>query len=245
MISFTPSEEQQMLIETVHRYSLNDVRPIAHDADECGDLPESVLKTGWEIGILPCNIPEAMGGLGDYSALTGALACEELAYGDLALALRLMAPALVAIPLVLDGTDAQRKEWLPLFRETPLTRRWSTRRAVRSGPSPDHATPHNDHFVLDGQKAYVPLAERASWILTYAWNPEASRVDAFFVRGDAEGVKIGPREKLMGVRALPTYQVTLNNVQVGTDCRLGGARGADFARLLAHSRVALAAMASA
>jgi alkylation response protein AidB-like acyl-CoA dehydrogenase len=81
------------------------------------------------------------------------------------------------------------------------------------------------------------------WILTYAWNPEASRVDAFFVRGDAEGVEIGPREKWMGVRALPTYPVTLHNVQVGADCRLGGAQDANFARLLAHSRVALAAMA--
>ncbi len=47
----------------------------------------------------------------------------------------------------------------------------------------------------------------------------------------------------MGVRALPTYPVTLDNVKVGADCRLGGEYGCDFARLLAHSQVALAALA--
>ena len=41
MISFTPTEEQQMLIDAVRRYSANDVRPVAHDSDENGGFPES------------------------------------------------------------------------------------------------------------------------------------------------------------------------------------------------------------
>jgi len=56
-------------------------------------------------------------------------------------------------------------------------------------------------------------------------------------------VQIGPREKLMGLRALPTYPVTLDGVKVGANCRLGGEAGCDFGRLLAHSQVALAALA--
>ena len=72
MISFTPTDEQTMLIEAVRRYSENDVRPIAHEADETGELPAPVVNTGWEIGILPGNIPEDMGGFGDaHSAVTG------------------------------------------------------------------------------------------------------------------------------------------------------------------------------
>lgn len=247
MISFTPTDEQQMLIETVRRYAINNVRPVAHDADEGGAFPADVLQTGWELGILPGNIPEALGGFGEaHSALTGTLAYEELGYGDLSLALHLMTPALVAIPLVLDGTEAQREEFLPLFLDEtppPVTAALIEPR-LHFAPNDlkTTATCENSEFVLNGRKAYVPLAEGAQWILVYAWNPDAGQVDGFLVRGDAEGLTVGPREKLMGVRALPTYPLTLNDVRVDAAYRLGGEHGIDFARIQAYSRVALAAL---
>ena len=248
MISFTPTEEQQMLVDTVRRYATNNVRPVAHEADEGGGFPADVLQTGWELGILPANIPEALGGFGeDHSALTGALAYEELAYGDLSLALHVMTPALVAIPLVLSGTDAQREEFMELFLDEtppPVTAAMIEPR-IRFNPARPQttATPQGDGWVLSGRKAYVPLAEGAEWILVYAWNTRDERVDAFLVRGDAEGVTVGAREKLMGVQALPTYPVTLENVQVAAEYRLGGEQGIDFPRIQAHSRVALGALA--
>jgi alkylation response protein AidB-like acyl-CoA dehydrogenase len=246
MISLTPTEEQQMLVDTIRRFSTNDVRPIAHDADESGALPESVLRTGWEIGVLPGNIPEAMGGFGEtYSAVTGVLAYEELAFGDLALAMQVMAPALAAIPLMLDGTDPQREQLLPLFLDEQPPHFTAALIEPRIHFNPRDlkttATPDNGHYVLNGKKAYVPLAEGAEQILVYAQN--GNQVDGFIVNGTAEGLTIGPREKLMGLRALPTYPVTLDNVKVGADCRLGGEQGCNFARLLAHSQVALAALA--
>lgn len=248
MISFTPTEEQQMLIDAVRRYSANEVRPAAHEADESCGFPDKVIRTGWALGILPGNIPEAMGGFGDaYSAVTGALAYEELAYGDLSLALHLMTPALVAVPLMLDGTPDQRAEFMDLFLDEtppPVT-------AALIEPRIDFdparlkttAAAENGHYRLNGQKVYVPLAEGAEWILVYAWNLDAGQVDGFFVRGDAPGLAVGPRERLMGVRALPTYPLTLEDVRVEAAYRLGGEAGADFARLMAHSRVALAALA--
>lgn len=248
MISFTPTDEQQMLVDAVRRYSTNDVRPAAHDADESGAFPGSVLDTGWEIGILPGNIPEALGGFGDdYSALTGALAYEELAFGDVSLAMQLMTPALVAIPLILDGADAQRDDLLPLFLDEQPPRVTAALMEPRIHFDPRElkttAISEDDRYVLNGKKAYVPLAEGAEQILVYAWNQDAGQLDGFFVRGDAQGVTVGPREKLMGLRALPTYPVTLENVQIGADCRLGGVAGCDYERLLAHSQVALAALA--
>lgn len=248
MISFTPTEEQQMLVDAVRRYATNNVRPVAHESDEGGAFPEAVIRTGWEIGILPGNIPEDLGGFGEsYSALTGALAYEELAFGDLSLAMHVMTPALVAMPIMLEGTDAQREEFMELFLDEtppPLTAALIEPRILFT---PDKlqttAARHNGGYVLSGKKAYVPLAEGADWILVYAWNEEAGKVDGFLVRGDAAGLTVGPREKLMGVQALPTYPVTLENVAVDAAYRLGGETGANFARLQAHSRVALAAMA--
>ena len=248
MISLTPTDEQQMLVDAVNRYSCNEVRPIAHHADESGELPEAVVRTGWEIGILPGSIPESMGGFGEsLSALTNVLAYEELAYGDLALALRLMTPATVALPLVLAGTDAQRDEWLPLFLDEtpPPVTSALIERSIRFDPTHPQtvAARANGSYVLNGQKMYVPLAENAALLLVYAWNAEAGQVDGFLVPGDADGVQVGPREKLMGVRALPTYSLTLDNVRVAAGQRLGGENGLDFERLLARSQVALGALA--
>jgi alkylation response protein AidB-like acyl-CoA dehydrogenase len=248
MFSLTPTDEQQMMIDAVRRYADHDARPCAHDADESGEFPDSVLRTGWELGLLPGNIPEAIGGFADeYSAVTGVLAYEELAYGDLSLTLRLMTPALVAIPLMLDGTDEQRAQLLPLFMdETPpnVTAALIEPR-INFNPTAlkTTATKENGQYALNGQKIYVPLAQGAEWILIYAWNLDAGQVDGFIARGDADGLIVGEREKLMGARALPTYPVTLDNMKVGAECRLGGETGGDFARLLNHSRVALAAMA--
>jgi alkylation response protein AidB-like acyl-CoA dehydrogenase len=246
MISLTPTEEQQMLIDTIRRYSVNDVRPAAHDSDESGAFPESVVQKGWEIGVLPGNIPESMGGFGEaHSAITGVLAYEELAYGDLSLALRLMSPALVAIPLVLSGTDEQREQQLPLFldEKPPRVTAALIEPLINFNPRAPQTTATRDNggYTLNGKKIYVPLADGAEEILVYAANE--GQVDGFLVNGSAEGLTIGPREKLMGVQAFPTYPVTLDNVHVGADCRLGGENGSNFSRLLAHSQVALAALA--
>lgn len=248
MIHFTPTDEQQMLIDAVRRYSLNAVRPAAHDADESGDLPDSILKTGWELGILAGNIPESMGGFAEsYSALSGVLAYEELAYGDLALALRLMSPALLAVPLMVEGTDDQRRSLLPLFLDEspPAVTAALIEPSIRFDPACPKTTAHreNGHYLLKGKKATVPLAKDAEWILIYAWNEDEQRTDAFIVRGDTDGLVMGERERLMGVRALPTYPLTLENVRVGADCRLGESQGANIGRLLAHSQIALAALA--
>lgn len=248
MISLTPTEEQKMLTETVRRFSENDVRPCAHEADENGAFPGSITQIGWELGILPGNIPEALGGFGEsHSAVTGVLAFEELAYGDLSLAMQVMTPSLVAIPLVLDGTDAQREELMPLFLDEKPPRVTAALIEPRINFDSSHlkttATTDDGGFVLNGHKAYVPLAEGAEWLLVYAWNPDAGQVDGFLVRGDAPGVTVGPREKLMGVRALPTYPVALDHVNVEAAYRLGGEKGINFARLQAYSRVALAALA--
>jgi len=249
MFSLTPTDEQQMLIDTVRRYATEVVRPAAHDADERGAFPDRLAQTGWELGILPGSIPESLGGFADeYSAMTGALACEELAYGDVSLALRLMTPALVAVPLLLAGTDAQRAQMMEQFLdETPPP---VTAALLEPSVSFDPlrlqttATLDSDGcYALNGRKVGVPLAEGAASILVYALDMEAGQVQGFFVEGGAPGLTIGPREKLMGLRALPTHPLALENVRVDPAQRLGGEAGSDFGLILAHSRVGLAALA--
>lgn len=247
MVSFTPTDDQKLLIETINRYATNDVRKAAHEADEASEPPLSVIKTGWQFGLVPSAIPEELGGFGEMSALTGALALEELAYGELATAVHVMAPSLFAYPLVLYGTAEQREELMELFLGEDLAP--ATAALLEPGITFD---PHDmkttaradgDGFVLNGVKAYVPLAEGAQVILVYARDAESGRVDGYIVPGDAAGLEVEKREMLMGLRALPTYRVKFSDVKLPASARLGGSVGCDFDMILTRNRVALAALA--
>lgn len=246
MISFTPNDEQQLIIETVRRYATERVRPAAHDADEHGATPPELIATGWELGLLPSAIPEAYGGFGDeHSAVTGALAAEELAYGDLPMSMYLLAPNLFGIPVLHCGTDEQKKKWLPRLTDAdfvPAT-------AALIEPHWDWS-PHalsttaeraQNSYVLNGHKAFVPLAADAEMMLVYA--RESGATQAFVVEKGASGVTVLEREKNMGLRALPTYEVKLEDVRVPRDARLGGDAGCNIDLLLNYSRVALASFA--
>jgi alkylation response protein AidB-like acyl-CoA dehydrogenase len=247
MLSFTPTEEQTMLVDAISKYATNDVRKIAHDADEDSKLPADVVRKGWEIGLLPTAIPEQYGGLGEYSVLTNVLAAEELAYGDLSVAMAVLAPGLVGLPVLLSGTDEQKNNILPALGEaTPPP---FTAALIEPGISFDSGTlkttakRDGNDYVLDGAKCYVPLAGDARLMLVYARDTESGKIDGYLVEKGTDGLSVGKREKLMGVRALPTYPVNLSNVHVPAECKLGGDQGTAYQRLLSHSRIALAALA--
>jgi len=118
MYSFEPSEEQQMLIDAIHRYAINDLRTKSHDADEEAQLPPDLVEKGWELGFLQASIPEDYGGFGERSVVTGVLAAEEMAYGDFAGALGVMTPGLFSLPIALVGSDEQKNSYLPTIVES-------------------------------------------------------------------------------------------------------------------------------
>lgn len=247
MVSFTLTEDQKSLVETLKRYAEQDVRAIAHDADEMSEPDQSVIESGWQMGLVASALPEELGGLGEMSAITGALALEELAYGELAVALHLMTPSLFAYPVTLYGTAEQRENLLPAFLEEEFAP--ATAALLEPGIMFDPAelattaTPEGDSVRLSGTKAYVPLADQASHMLVYARCAESGDTQVYIVEKDTDGVVIGEREKLMGIRALPTFRVQFEDVKLNASARLGGAVGIDFQTIRDRSNVALSALA--
>lgn len=246
MYSFDPTEEQQMLIEAVGKYAANDLRPAAHEAEESRELPKRLVSKGWELGLLQASIPESYGGFGERSAVTGVLALEEMAFGDLAGTLAIMTPLLFATPILLAGSEEQKKEYLPKVIES----NWIPYTAalieyafdfdpndLRTG-----AKSQNNEYVLNGEKAYVPFAKDAEAILVYA-NLDG-QTQGFIVPKDSTGLLINDeREKLMSLNALPLYRVKLEDVKVPALNRLGGLSGHDFETIFASMRIANSALA--
>lgn len=245
MLDFRPDEEQQMLLDAIARYNKDRVRKVYRDAEEEGIIPADVITSGWELGVLPSGIPEAYGGFGEYSAVTGTLAAEAFAWGDLAVSLAVMTPNLVAVPLMLAGTEAQKAIFLPQFCEEamPGVTAALTEPRVRFDPYRLESTAvcDGDSYVLNGTKTVVPLAQEAGLFLVYA--NEGGSTQAFLVPSDAPGLAVGERDKLMGIHALPTYQITLVDCRIPAENKLGGEAGIDFSLILDHSRVALGAAA--
>jgi len=246
MYSFEPTEEQQMLLEAVGRYAENDLRPAGHDAEEDGALPEKIVRLGWEMGVLQASVPEAYGGFGERSAVTGVLAMEEMAFGDLAGTLAVNVPSLFVMPILLVGSEEQKQEYIPPVIEMD----WQPYTAALIEYALDFdplepkttAKAEGDSYVLTGEKAFVPYAKESDALIVYA-NLDGN-TQGFIVPKGVAGLSVGEEaEKLMSLNALPTYRVMLDGVKVPKANRLGGENGHDFEPVLASMRLAQSAMA--
>ncbi len=240
MYSFEPNEEQQMLIDAVSRYA-EDLREAAEEAEEHAKFPDGLVEKGWEMGVLQASIPEEYGGFGEYSSVTGVLAAEEMAYGDLPGALAVMTPNLFVLPILLAGSDEQKEKFIPPVIEME----WKAYTAALIEPVFDFdptelktiAVADGNDFVISGNKTYVPYAKDAEMLIVYA-NVEGV-TQGFIVPNDAEGLTVGEENKLMSMHALPQYDMKLDSVRVPAENRLEG----NFEAVIAASRVGLAALA--
>ena len=245
MISFSPSEEQQMMVNMVRQFTTAEIRKIYRECDENGQIPGHIIDTAWEMGFISSYLPQEHGGLGEeHSAITGSLLAEELAWGDLSMAMHILCPALVASPILETGTDEQKNRYLPLFcrdKYQPATAAL-IEPLFNFDPCSLATTARLDgsDYILNGEKCYVPLAAETDILLVYANLNGSSQ--GFILEKDAPGLEIGEREKNMGIKALATYELTLKDCRVPKDNLLGGEANGGFDRIMNYSRVALSAM---
>jgi alkylation response protein AidB-like acyl-CoA dehydrogenase len=242
MVNFQPTEEQQLIRDTVASFAQEQIRPVAHEADETGQIPSAVVQQAWELGLVQSTIPEIYGGAGETpSAVTGALVHEELAWGDLSIALHVLAPRLLIQPLLALGNEEQKQRVLPVYTGRTFTAGTAAVMEPRFGFDVNElavtATREGETFVLNGEKCYVPLAAEAQHLLIYARARDG--LSAFLVPRDTPGLTVAEREKNMGIKALATYEVTLMNCRTPESSQLQG----HLSPLLNRSRVALASLA--
>jgi alkylation response protein AidB-like acyl-CoA dehydrogenase len=243
MIDFEPSEEQALIIETVRQFAENEIRPLSREADEAGKPPKAVLDSAHELGLVANGLPEAQGGGGDRSAMTGALVAEELGWGDLAIALSILSPGLLGFPIAEHANETQKNQIL-----TGLTGdRFVPGSMAITEPRFDFDVYHpqttakrdGDQFILDGSKCQVPWLEGGTHLVIIAADEQG--LAAFIVEREAAGLTAEPELKL-GIEGLPTVELTLSGVRVGAEARLE-AGDADVRNLIVRGRVALAAAA--
>jgi len=245
MYSFSPTDEQKMLIDAVGRFAADDLRQAARDADEEGVLSLDLIEKGWELGYLQASVPEEYGGFGERSVLTGVLAAEEMAYGDLAGGMAVMLPGLFVVPILVGGTEEQKKAFIPPVIDAEWKPYTAASMEARFDFDPNtmetKAVPDGDAYVINGEKTYVPYAKNAEGMIVFA--DLEGTVQGFVVEKGTQGVEVGERMQLLGLNALPLYPVSFKDVHVPAGNRIGGTSGFDYGNVLASGRVAMAAMA--
>jgi alkylation response protein AidB-like acyl-CoA dehydrogenase len=247
MLNFAMSKQQEMVKKEVAKLVKAIVTENAHDMDESGSIPAESIQKAWELGVSVNFVPESYGGFGMAdSPLESALVLEELAYGDMAFAVAATAPSLFISPLARMGTDAQKKKYLPLVCKedfSPCTLAINEPRfAFDVTDLKTTAEKKGAAFVLNGKKCFVPLAAQSSHIMVAA--AVDGKNELFIVDAKNPGMKIGEREKTLGLYALEMFPVSLENCEVSADDKLGGENGCNYDALLQRSRAAMAAIAT-
>ena len=225
-ISFALSDEQRALRELAREFADKEIRPVAADYDERSQHPGDIVAKAHEVGLMNPHVPEEYGGAG-LSAFEQILVGEELAWGCSGIATTIVANILGSLPVILAGSDAQKREWLTPLLEEPLLCSFAlTEPGAGSDVSAIKTTATRDagEYVLTGSKMFITNAGQAAWFVVFAsTEPEAGHrgLSAFVVPADSNGVVVEQHLDKLGQRATDTSALAFQEVRVPAANRLG------------------------
>lgn len=246
----TPDDDQQMIVDTVREFAAEILRPAAHDADEATTYPPDLLAKAAELGVTAINIPEDFDGIAEHrSTVTNALIAEALAYGDMGLALPILAPGGVASALTHWGSADQQATYLQEFagEHVPQACLAIVEPHALFDPTALKTTAVRtpSGYRLDGVKSLVPAAAAAElFIIGAQLNGKPA---LFLVEADTAGLTV-KADPSMGIRAAALGQVELSKVTVPLSARLGEdvsetEHHQNYSEAIALSRLGWAALA--
>lgn len=246
LFDLTPTDEQQMIQQTVREFSSQRLRPAAAEADIQCTPPSGLLSEAAELGVTLVNIPDEVGGIGvERSTVTGVLVAEALAQGDMGLAVSCLAPAAVSSALVLWGDKHQQAQYLPSFVGEDIPAAALTILEPRPVFDPfvlrTRARRSGGGFVLDGVKSLVPRAAEAELFIVAA-ELEDGGPSLFLIESDVAGLSV-EAEPSMGLRSAGMGRVVLDGVRVPPSALLADGDAEAYAECVRASRIGWSALA--
>jgi acyl-CoA dehydrogenase len=220
------TEEQQALVQTARDFARKEIVPNAGKWDEHGEFPADTLKKAWEVGLMNVEVPEEYGGVG-LGCLDNCLLQEELAFGCTAFNTSLTANMLGAMPLLVAGTEEQKKKYLGRLVDEPIFAAYCCSEPDAGSDVAGLSTKvekKGDDYVINGQKRWITNGGVASWYTVLATFDKSARhkgIACFVVDADTPGVKPGRKEDKMGQRASNTTDVIFEDVVVSKDNLIG------------------------
>ncbi|MBM3245258.1 MAG: acyl-CoA dehydrogenase [Candidatus Omnitrophica bacterium] len=213
------SDEQKMVQELARKIAVEKIRPVAAKYDQTEEYPWDVIKVIADAGLFGLFIPEAYGGMG-INVLNLCLATEELSRACGGIAVCYAASALGTFPIVLFGSEDQKKKYLPDLASGKKVAAFAvTEPEAGSDASAIKTTAKKDgeYYILNGLKHFITNGGDAETYVVIAMTDKtkgARGASAFIVEKGTPGFTFGKKEDKFGIRASSTREL------IFTDCKI-------------------------
>ena len=221
-------ETRAQLIDTVRRFVREKCVPIEAKVGDEDRVPDAIIQEMRELGLFGISIPVEYGGLG-LTMEEEVLVVFEL--GHTSPAFRSVIGSNVGIGsqgVVMYGTDAQKKEWLPQLASGEVVASFAL---TEPGAGSDAASLRTtairdgDHYVVNGTKRFITNARHAGVFTLLARTDPAKKgaggISAFIAPAKTPGITLGKSEKKMGQQGAHISDVIFENARVPASLRLG------------------------
>jgi len=229
-MDFTFNEDQSAVIDAVREFCDEDLAPKAQETDEAGRWPAENVRKLAELDLMGIPVPEEYGGLG-MDFLTWSAVGEELSRACTTTGAVYGAHVLCVYPIMLFGTEAQKKKYLPpLAQGEHIGAFGLTEPGAGSdaGSVSTKADKDGDHYILNGTKIFITNGGEAQTYVIIA-NVDPSKgtrgMTAFIVEKGTPGFEFGKNERKMAYPSLPNRELVFTDCRVPKENILGRERG--------------------
>ena len=220
------TEEQKMIRDLARQIADEKIRPVAAEYDEKEEFPWPILKVIAESDLCGVYIEEKYGGMGG-GVMDLCIATEEFSKACGGIAVSYAASALGAYPIILYGTDEQKKKYLPDLASGKKVAAFAITEAGAgsdAGSVSTTATKEGDHYILNGVKQWITNGGEAETYTVVAMTDKSkgSRgASVFIVEKGTPGFEFGKKEKKLGIRSSATRELIFTNCKVPKENILG------------------------
>jgi butyryl-CoA dehydrogenase len=226
LMDYFLTEEQQMIRDLARQIAEEKIVPVRAELDETGEFPHEIIKVLAQSDMLGLFIPEEYGGLGK-GCLELCIAVEELSRACVGVSTSYAANALGTFPILLFGTDEQKKKYLPgIAAGKSLVAFGLTEANAGSDASGIQTTAKldGDHYVLNGTKQWITNGSVANVYTVIAITDKTKGprgASAFIVEKGTPGFSFGKKENKMGIRCSITTELVFDNCRIPKENIIG------------------------
>ena len=217
--------QQQEIQRLAREFTEKNIIPVAGEYDRSGEFPEFIINKAKEAGLLDMAIPKQFGGRG-LDAVTQGIVLEEIGYGCAAFATIIGVSILGFCPVMLAGTDEQKKFYLDPVVQGGLAAFALTEPGAGSdvGAAKTTARKEGNEYLLNGSKCFITSGGYAKVFTIFALTDPTKGVrglSAFLVKAGQPGLIVAKHENKLGIRGSNTVELLIQDLRVPASQLLG------------------------